>query len=1242
MAGASLRVGANTSEFTSQMKSMLTQMKLVTSEYKVEAAQAKALGSQTDLLKAKKTELTSKIKLQTDAIKLQQTNLTAQKQKLTELIEKEDKAKQKVAELTKAHEDSVKATGKDSEESQKLNAQLEEAKEAHAKATNAVKKQEDAIAKNTVKLNESKAALTEQNTALKNTEEELTNAEKKWTVFGQEIKTAGSNMDEAGNKTISLGDVIKANLISSAIINGVKELANGIKELAKGAISVGMDFESGMSQVAATMGMTTQEIAGGSEAYTKLENAAKEAGNTTQFSATQAAEALNYMALAGYDADKAVETLPTVLNLAAAGGMDLATASDMVTDSMSALGDKAGTTESFVDKMAKTSQKSNTSVQQLGEALLSVGGTAKSLAGGVTEANTVLGIFADSGTKGAEGGTALRNVILSLTAPTDTAKKKMQELGLEVFDANGNMRPLNETFQDLNGILGNMTQGEQTEVLNTIFNKVDLKSVNALLANSGERFNELSGYIENSTGAAEQMAATMNDNLQGKITILKSGLEGLGIAAYEKFETPLKNAVTNITNVIGDLQTDLTSGELSGALDKVATGFGNLVEKASEIIVAVLPKILEGLGWIADHGDTIASLLAAIGAGFAVFKVASIINGVVTAIQGLTAAEVALNAIQKLVNITMAANPMMLIITLVATLVAAIVGFVATNEDARAAVVNDWNIVKDTVGKVVGEIAKFFTETIPNALSKVVDFVKDNWQDILLFLANPFAGAAKLLYEHCETFRNIVDNIASFFRELPGKIWDAILGAVEKITTWGENVKTAATQAASNAITSVVTFFQELPGKIWDAILGAVTTVTTWGENMKAAVVQAATEFVTNAIAFFQELPYKIGYVIGQAIGNVVQFGIDLVTWATTEIPNFINTVITFLVELPGKIWDAIVSAITNVQNWGQQIYTEATTYIQNTIISVVGFLVELPGKIWDAIVSTITNVQNWGQQVYTQATNYIQNTITTVVNFLSQLPGKIWNAIVSAITNMANWGQQMLSQASAAASNILSNVYSTLSQMPGRVWNAIQGAIQSVANWGSGLLQQGRNAASQLVSAVINGVASLPSQMASVGYNIVTGVWNGICNAAGWFRRQVQSFFSGIVDGVKNALGIHSPSRVFQDEIGKYMAQGAGVGFTNELGNVEEDINKSLGTLTKNVAKITPITEVKQSAKVVALNNRVDTTQFTDNSEKTVIVEITNITELDGKEIARKTTKRVVKNVTKEQKNKQKAKGAA
>lgn len=781
MAGASLRVGANTSEFTSQMKSMLTQMKLVTSEYKVEAAQAKALGNQTDLLKAKKTELTAKIKLQTDAIKLQETNLTAQKQKLTELQEKEQKLKEKVAELTEAYKDSVKTTGKDSEESKKLKAQLEETREAHAKAENAVKKQEDAISKNTIKVNESRVALAEQQAELKETEEKLDNAGKEFGEFGNEVKNAGKNMDDTGKKTVSLGDIIKANLISSAIINGVKALANGLKTLATAAVGVGSDFESGMSQVAATMGITTEEIANGSEEFDKLNKAAKDAGATTQFSATQAAEALNYMALAGYDADKAIETLPTVLNLAAAGGMDLATASDMVTDSMSALGDSAGTTESFVDKMAKTSQKSNTSVQQLGEALLTVGGTAKTLAGGVTEANTVLGIFADNGVKGAEGGTALRNVILSLTAPTDTAKKKIEELGLKVFDAEGNMRPLNDTFNDLNGILGTMTQGEQTEVLNEIFNKVDLKSVNALLANSGERFDELSGYISDCDGAAEKMAATMNDNLQGKVTILKSGLEGLGIAAYEKFKTPLTNAVENITEVIGKLQNDLTDGSLSGALDKIATGFGNLVEKASEIVAAVLPALLKGLGWIADNGEAIVSILTGIGVGFAAFKVASLIQGVVTAFKAFKLANEGATVAQWAMNAAMNANPIVFVVTLVAGLVAAIVTFIATNENARAAFVNVWEGIKTAIGSVVEGIVTFFTETIPNAFNQVIDFVKGNWQGLLLLLVNPFAGAFKLLYDNCEGFREIINNlvekikmafngVVDFLKELPSII----------------------------------------------------------------------------------------------------------------------------------------------------------------------------------------------------------------------------------------------------------------------------------------------------------------------------------------------------------------------------------------------------------------------------------------------------------------------------------------
>lgn len=379
---------------------------------------------------------------------------------------------------------------------------------------------------------------------------------------------------------------------ASAVVTGIGTAAT----------KVGMSFESSMSQVAATMGITVDEISKGSESFEMLKKAAKDAGATTQFSASQASEALNYLALAGYDAEKACTALPTVLNLAAAGGLDLGYASDLVTDSMSALGLETNELEGFVDKLAKTSQKSNTNVAQLGEAILTVGGTAKNLKGGVTEMNTLLGILADNGIKGAEGGTALRNVILSLSAPTDTAAKKLNELGLKVFDAEGNMRPLNETFTDLNNILGNMTQQKRTEVLNTIFNKVDLKSVNALLANSGDRFNELSGYIDNATGSAEEMAKTMNDNLKGDVTILQSALEGLGIVIYESVDNPLRAVAKRATEFVDSLSKAMQKDGFEGMVIKAGDILGEVVTsmtkqapKMIEVSVSVINAFITGL-----------------------------------------------------------------------------------------------------------------------------------------------------------------------------------------------------------------------------------------------------------------------------------------------------------------------------------------------------------------------------------------------------------------------------------------------------------------------------------------------------------------------------------------------------------------------------------------------------------------------------------------------------------------------
>lgn len=315
-------------------------------------------------------------------------------------------------------------------------------------------------------------------------------------IFDSKIDDSGfkKDADKISKEGMSLGNKLSkgmsdlggkvAKKTGQLIKTGIKATTVALTAFTAASIKVGSDFEAGMSQVAATMGMTQQEIQNGSREFEMLSASAREMGAATKFSATEAAEALNYIALAGIDADDAVKLLPKTLNLAAAGGLDLGYTTDLITDSMSALGLSIDEVDGFMDEMARTSQKSNTDIGQLGEAILTVGGTAKDLAGGTVELNTALGILANNGIKGSEGGTKLRNVIMSLTAPTDAAAKALNGLGVEVFDAEGNMRPLNETFEELNLKMADMNVAEKKQWLNTVFNKQDLAAVSALLSST--------------------------------------------------------------------------------------------------------------------------------------------------------------------------------------------------------------------------------------------------------------------------------------------------------------------------------------------------------------------------------------------------------------------------------------------------------------------------------------------------------------------------------------------------------------------------------------------------------------------------------------------------------------------------------------------------------------------------------------------------------------------------------------
>lgn len=428
--------------------------------------------------------------------------------------------------------------------------------------------------------------------------------------------TGDTRLDASGfNKGLSAMSVAAGNLIS-----GLTQAATGkLTALAKTSVGVGMSFQSSMSQVAATMGVGVDQIQ-------SLTDKAKEMGSTTAFTATQAADALNYLALAGYDANKAAEVLPSVLNLAAAGGMDLAYASDLVTDAMASLNLEANkqNVDEFGNKLAKAASKANANVSQLGEAILTVGGTAANLKGGTTELTTALGLLANVGIKGAEDGTHLRNIILSLQSPTDDATKLMEQLGLQVYDAQGNMRGLDDILTDLSGSLAGLTQGQKDSVINALFNKTDLAAVNGLLAAQGEQWESLAQQIDaageaaGDSGAMAQMAETQLDNLQGSVTIMQSALEGLQLGIYDYLEPSLNEAAkwgsecfSTLTEALseggpeamlqaaGQIISDLAAS-VTAQLPGLATSGTEIIVQLAEDIVAATPAMLDAAAGVMD------------------------------------------------------------------------------------------------------------------------------------------------------------------------------------------------------------------------------------------------------------------------------------------------------------------------------------------------------------------------------------------------------------------------------------------------------------------------------------------------------------------------------------------------------------------------------------------------------------------------------------------------------------------
>lgn len=1116
---------------------------------------------------------------------------------------------------------------------------------------------------------------------------------------------------------------------TTAIIGGA---ATAVVGIGTAAIKTGANFESSMSNVAAISGATGDELK-------SLTDKAKEMGAKTKFSASESADAFSYMAMAGWKTADMLDGIEGIMNLAAASGEDLATTSDIVTDALTAFGLSASDSTHFADILAKASSNANTNVGMMGETFKYVAPVAGALGFSAEDCATAIGLMANSGIKASQAGTSLRSIFTRMAKPTKEVQGAMDALGISLTKSDGSMKSLNEIMVDLRKGFSGLTQDQKAQMAAALGGQEAMSGLLAIVNASDDDFNKLSDSIANCDGAAADMAETMNDNLSGQITILKSGLEGLAISLYEEMQTPLKDIVKEAQTMVQGLQEAFNDGGLDSLITKagevmaqivtevaqaapkligtaenligsfiqgivdhksefaaagatmvaelvraimdvagdmwsagiylfteflqamtdhseeMGQSFGEMISKIGEAVQTNLPLIIQAAkdfvaGFcqgLSEEFPGVSALLDGFFQGF-LDTAGEIVQGVVDLIGDIFSVidsqdPATMEAIGKAIG-TIAASIAALkvakdVVGSVSSLfsilktfkggVSGIVGVVGKAVEGFAL----WKGGAGTLGEVIAlefpKLAAFGTKlsglatTAGSVMTKIGSFISSAVSTIGEFFAtfgtviagigSIIAGAILAVTNFIDMFKNgfsIIKDIlmgvgialaavGAVILGAPALVAAAIAGIVFAVANlvivikehWDQIVEfiQQIPSKIGEIVDAVVAWFEALPGRISEFLSQVISGIQEWGSNLLESASQVVSAAIDAIVQFFTDLPYKIGYALGFVIGKLIEFGINAVNWVKTNVPIIIDNIVTFFSELPGKIWTWLTNTYNNFVTWGSNMLQKAGEVASNCIDSIVTFFSELPGKIWNWLTDAFNRFVTWGSNTLQKAREVGANTIDTIVNFFSQLPGKIWT-----------W---------------LSNT------------------LQKVIQWGSDMVAKGRQAASDLCSAVINGVANLPSQMANVGYNIVMGVWNGICNAAGWFRRQVQSFFSGIVDGVKGALGIHSPSKVFADEIGKWIPPGIGVGIEAEMPDLYKQMDDEMASLGKRMQ-----TAVNVETGKIAVDKKVSTTYKVEKEKQGVFesgdttVEITGEThvhvDLDGREVGDATTPIVDENM--------------
>ena len=888
----------------------------------------------------------------------------------------------------------------------------------------------------------------------------------------EEVESSAKKADDG----FTMFKATLANLAADAIMRAV----DGIKNLVGNVIELGQNFTSTMSEVSAISGATGED-------FEKLESCAREYGATTVFSASNAAEALKYMSLAGWDADQSTSALGGVLNLAAASGMELGAASDMVTDYLSAFAMEAGDAAYFADLLSYAQSHSNTTAEALGEAYKNCAANLNAAGQDVETVTSLLEGMANQGYKGSEAGTAMAAIMRDITNGMKDGAIKIGETSVAVMDAQGNFRDLTDILTEVEAATNGMGDAERAVALSSTFTADSTKGLNLIL---NEGMDNIAGYEEElrgASGSAEEMANIMNDNLSGDVAAMNSAFEELGLKIYDALESKLRAGVQFITN---------------GVIPAIEWLGGHIPEVT--IAVSGLGAVIAAMNW-----GTISSKIAMVKG--ALVKLAAALGGV--------------------------SLPAIAIIAVITAVALAFTNLWKNNEEFRNKITAIWDGIK----------AKFdeFGQGIVDRLNAlgfefedITEVMKAVWDGFCEVLAPIFEGVfqqiSNILNEALDILTGLFDIFAGIFtgdwdmvwqgvQEVFGAVWDFVVATFENwISTFTSLADTVLGWFGTDwetVWTNVKTFFSDTWNAISSFFSGILTGIKTFFTDTWNAIVSffsgilsgiysSVTGTMTEIHDTFTNIWDSITRFLSGAwetIKNIVTVGIMAVKEIISAAFQIITLPFRFIWEnckdTVLSIWETIKSVIGEKIDAVKEKITTVTTAISNVASAAWNAISSTASSLWEGIKGTIGSKIDAAKEKVSTATSAITSVASSAWSSVSSTASSLWNTISSTVSSKISAASSAVSSATSTITSVASSAWSSVSSTASSQWESIRSTISSKLS-----------SAKSTVSSLMSGITSTMSSGLSSALSTVSGKFSSIYST-------ISSKMSAARDAVGNAI---------------------------------------------------------------------------------------------------------------------------